>query len=146
MGEVDRIIRVDWDKVRAPENMVSTSQQAMITAVTGTGKLVSILDVEQILASVIGETRIPDIPQGQSGCGSVHLLLRRFGRGTQNHWRAGPKWASGIIRPTMAREARDRLQAFANRQWNEGRESARPSKLILVDAETPEMDGYAEPA
>ena len=92
MGEVDRIIRVDWDKVRAPKNMVSTSQQAMITAVTELedGKLVSILDVEQILASVIGETRIPGYPQGQSGCGSVHLLLRRFGRGTQgNHWHAG---------------------------------------------------------
>lgn len=37
----------------------------MITAITELedGKLVSILDVEQILSSVVGESRMPDIPQ-----------------------------------------------------------------------------------
>lgn len=67
VDSVDRIIRVDWEKMRAPENVVSSSggNQAMITAITELedGKLVSILDVEQILSSVVGESRMPDIPQ-----------------------------------------------------------------------------------
>ncbi len=60
--DVDRIIRVDWDKVRAPESMLANNQ-ALITAITELpdGKLVSILDVEQILSSVIGEQIIPDL-------------------------------------------------------------------------------------
>jgi two-component system chemotaxis response regulator CheV len=61
--EVDRIIRVEWDKVRAPEGLVSTAQ-SFITAITElppdsgagqAGRLVSILDVEQIMAATFGE-------------------------------------------------------------------------------------------
>jgi hypothetical protein len=61
--EVDRIIRVDWEKVKAPESVLS-SNQGLITAVTelDDGKLVSILDVEQILANAFGEAIIVDIP------------------------------------------------------------------------------------
>src|SRR5574340_524624 len=45
---VDRIIRVDWDKVRATEGMLS-DKGALITAITelDDGSLVSILEVEQ---------------------------------------------------------------------------------------------------
>jgi CheY-like chemotaxis protein len=61
--EVDRIIRVDWEKVKAPESVLS-SNQGLITAITelDDGKLVSILDVEQILANAFGEALIVDIP------------------------------------------------------------------------------------
>ena len=43
---VDRIIRVEWDKVRAPDN-ISSNVQSYITAITELpdGKLVSIVDV-----------------------------------------------------------------------------------------------------
>ena len=60
--EVDRIIRVDWDKVRAPDNVTSSSHN-FITAITELqdGKLVSILDVETILASTFGEAVVGQI-------------------------------------------------------------------------------------
>ena len=60
--EVDRIIRVEWDKVRAPDNVTSGAHH-FITAITelGDGKLVSILDVETILASTFGEAVVGDI-------------------------------------------------------------------------------------
>ncbi|MBL8398390.1 MAG: purine-binding chemotaxis protein CheW, partial [Candidatus Accumulibacter sp.] len=53
--EVDRIIRVDWEKVKSPESVLTTNQ-GLITAITelDDGKLVSILDVEQILANAFG--------------------------------------------------------------------------------------------
>lgn len=60
--EVDRIIRVDWEKVRAPESVLS-SNQGLITAITEleNGTLVSLLDaVEQILANAFGEAIIVD--------------------------------------------------------------------------------------
>jgi two-component system chemotaxis response regulator CheV len=58
---VDRIIRVEWDKVRAPEQ-VTSGAHAYITAITELpdGKLVSIVDVEQILANTFGEGHRPD--------------------------------------------------------------------------------------
>ena len=58
---VDRIIRVDWDKVKPPQDMLA-GNEGLITAITELpdGRLVSILDVEQLLAAAIGE---PDIPE-----------------------------------------------------------------------------------
>ena len=60
--EVDRIIRVDWERVKAPSGV--TGQPGLITAVIELdgGHLVSILDVEQILANAFGEAVIVDIP------------------------------------------------------------------------------------
>ena len=61
--DVDRIIRVDWERVKAPESVLSANQ-GLITAVIELegGGLVSILDVEQILANAFGEAMIIDIP------------------------------------------------------------------------------------
>lgn len=61
--EVDRIIRVDWERVKAPETVLSANQ-GLITAVIELegGHLVSILDVEQILANAFGEAVIVDVP------------------------------------------------------------------------------------
>jgi two-component system chemotaxis response regulator CheV len=60
--EVDRIIRVDWERVKAPETVLA-SNQGLITAVIELegGHLVSILDVEQILANAFGEAIIVDV-------------------------------------------------------------------------------------
>ena len=56
--EVDRIIRVDWERVKAPESVLA-SNQGLITAVIELdgSNLVSILDVEQILANAFGARR-----------------------------------------------------------------------------------------
>ena len=61
--EVDRIIRVDWDKIKPPQNMLS-GNDGMITAITELpdGRLVSILDVEQVLASAFGIEPVPEMP------------------------------------------------------------------------------------
>ena len=73
--EVDRIIRVEWDKVRAPDNVTSGSHH-FITAITelGDGKLVSILDVETILASTFGEAVVGQI-HPLEGAGDVNVFF-----------------------------------------------------------------------
>jgi len=56
VADVDRIVRVDWEHVRAPQPMVAgpNSRINALTELPG-GRLVSILDVEQIIADVSGE-------------------------------------------------------------------------------------------
>ena len=73
--EVDRIIRVEWDKVRAPDNVTSSSHH-YITAITELqdGKLVSILDVETILASTFGEAVVGQI-HPLEGAGDVNVFF-----------------------------------------------------------------------
>jgi len=148
VDSVDRIIRVDWDKVRAPENMMMTSstavQQNLITAVTelDDGKLVSILDVEQILASVTGEARLPDVPQAQMEVDQYIFFVDDSVVARKEITSVLEKMGIKFQQATNGREAWERLQMFAQRNWGEGECLHDNLKMILVDAEMPEMDGY----
>ncbi|AXK39667.1 chemotaxis protein [Crenobacter cavernae] len=145
VDSVDRIIRVDWDKVRAPENMMSSgSAQHLITAITELedGKLVSILDVEQILASVIGETRIPDLPSAQVDPEHYAFFVDDSVVARKEITNVLEKIGVKFQQATNGREAWERLQLLASRNWGDGESLHDNLKLILVDAEMPEMDGY----
>lgn len=145
---VDRIIRVDWDKVRAPENMMMSSnaalQQNLITAITELedGKLVSILDVEQILASVVGEARLPDVPQAQLEGDQYIFFVDDSVVARKEISSVFEKMGIKFQQATNGREAWDRLQMLAARNFGEEENLHDHLKLILVDAEMPEMDGY----
>ena len=142
LSDVDHIVRVDWDKVRAPDSMVSGGH-GIITAITQLpdGRLVSILDVEQIIASVFGEHHIPEITPAESTENMVFfaddstvarkeiaLVLDKLC--VQHH------------HAKNGAEAWDRLQALATRAQSEGVPLKNRLQLILTDAEMPEMDGY----
>ncbi|MFN4237410.1 MAG: chemotaxis protein [Vogesella sp.] len=144
VDSVDRIIRVDWDKVRAPENVMSTTQQTLITAVTelDDGKLVSILDVEQILASVVGETRVPDIPTAQLEQDQYVFFVDDSVVARKEISSVLDKMGLKYHQANNGKEAWDKLQVLANRNWSENENLHDTLKLILVDAEMPEMDGY----
>lgn len=145
VDSVDRIIRVDWDKVRAPENMVhGGNNQNLITAVTELedGKLVSILDVEQILASVVGETHIPEIPTTQVDPDHYVFFVDDSVVARKEITSVLEKMGVKFQQANNGREAWDRLQMLANRHWGENESLHNTLRLILVDAEMPEMDGY----
>lgn len=146
VDSVDRIIRVDWDKVRAPDNMSTSSavQQNLITAITelDDGKLVSILDVEQILASVVGEARVPDVPQANLGVDQYMFFVDDSAVARKEITGVLEKMGIKFQQATNGREAWERLQMFAARNWGEGESLHDYLKVILVDAEMPEMDGY----
>jgi len=139
---VDRIARVDWNRVRAPDSMLVGSS-AHITAITElpNGKLVSVLDVEQVLAQVYGETDVPDLDPVERTDAMVFFaddssvarkeIVRVLERLRVRHQHA----ANG-------REAWERLQSMAARAEAEGEPLSRKMQLILTDAEMPEMDGY----
>lgn len=141
--EVDRIIRVDWDKVRTPEN-VSSSVHSFITAIIELpdGKLVSILDVETILSNTFGEALVGNIQP----LGSEHEVSVFF---VDDSSVARKKIAEVLdklgVRHKHAmngQEAWTRLEGMANHAQATGRPLTDELDLILVDAEMPEMDGY----
>ena len=141
--EVDRIIRVDWERVKAPETVLAANQ-GLITAVIELdgGNLVSILDVEQILSNAFGEAVIVDIPPAQlTEETSVFfvddsIVARR--KITEVLDKLGVKHKHA----TNGLEAWTRLQAIAAHAEQMGRSVRDEIRLILADAEMPEMDGY----
>lgn len=141
--EVDRIIRVDWERVKAPEGVL-TANQGLITAVIELdgGHLVSILDVEQILSNAFGEAIIMDIPPARiDGETSVFfvddsIVARR--KITEVLEKLGVRHKHA----TNGAEAWTRLQAIAAHAHQSHRVLRDEIRLILVDAEMPEMDGY----
>ncbi len=141
--EVDRIIRVDWEKVRAPESVLS-SNQGLITAITEleNGTLVSLLDVEQVLANAFGEAVIVDIPAAQVSADigvffvDDSIVARRKIAEVLDKLGVKHKHATNGV------EALSRLQGLAAHALQTSSMLRDDIRLILVDAEMPEMDGY----
>jgi two-component system chemotaxis response regulator CheV len=141
--DVDRIVRVDWDKVRSPE-AAGGALDSLITAVTELpeGKLVSILDVEQVLANTFGEPRIPDlVPLDQHADATVFfvddsMIARKEIAQVLDKLKVKSHHATNGL------EAWNRLQSLAQRATQDGRPLREQVQVILVDAEMPEMDGY----
>lgn len=143
VDSVDRIIRVEWDKVRQPENMAGVSQ-SYITAITelSDGKLVSILDVETILAQTFGEAVVGNIaPLEKEGEANVFFVddsavARKKIVEVLDKLGARHKHAQNGL------EAWTRLDSMAAHAQQQKKRLADEVDLILVDAEMPEMDGY----
>lgn len=140
---VDRIIRVEWDKVRTPDN-VASSVHGFITAITELpdGKLVSILDVETILAHTFGEAIVGNITPIEHGH-EVNIFFvddsavaRRKIVEVLDKLGVHHKCANNGL------EAWTRLQGMAAHAQQTGRHVRDEVDLIMVDAEMPEMDGY----
>lgn len=141
--EVDRIIRVDWEKVKAPETVLAANQ-GLITAVIELegGNLVSILDVEQILANAFGEALIVDIPPARVGDEVSLFFVDDSIVARRKISEVLDKLCVKHKHATNGAEAWTRLQAIAAHAQQMGTPVCDEIRLILVDAEMPEMDGY----
>jgi two-component system, chemotaxis family, chemotaxis protein CheV len=149
VGDVDRIVRVDWTEVKAPRSVLMQGS-GLVTAVTelppppgGTkSRLVSILDVEQILSNVIGEETMPHLePVAEAGSRSVFyaddsaLARKRIGEVLNTLKIPHAHAVNGA-------EAWNMLAAQADAAQGSGEPLSSRLGLILLDAEMPEMDGY----
>lgn len=140
---VDRIVRVDWDKVRAPDN-VSTSSNSFITAITELpdGKLVSILDVETVLSNTFGDAIVGAISPISGGHELNVFFVDDSGVARRKITEVLDKLGVKHKYAVNGLEAWNRLDGMANHAKLTGRHVAEEVDLILVDAEMPEMDGY----
>lgn len=140
---VDRIIRVDWDKVRATEGMLS-DKGALITAISELpdGTLISILDVEQILANAFGDAAVGNVEKVESGrelcifyADDSMVARRKIGEVLD-------KMGVKHIQANNGHEAWERLKSMADTAQVAGAKLHDQIQVILTDAEMPEMDGY----
>jgi two-component system, chemotaxis family, chemotaxis protein CheV len=141
--EVDRIIRVDWERVRAPESVLATNQ-GLITAVIELdgNNLVSILDVEQILANAFGEALIVDITPAKVDASTNVFFVDDSIVARRKIAEVFDKLGVRHKHATNGMEAWTRLQGIAAHAQQSGSNIREEIRLILVDAEMPEMDGY----
>jgi two-component system chemotaxis response regulator CheV len=141
--DVDRIVRVDWDKVKSPESVLS-GHEGLITAITELpdGKLVSILDVEQILVSAFGEEAIPDLQSVQSERQHTVFFVDDSIVARKEIAQVLEKLGVKHHQANNGMEGWERLRALASRAQAEGEDLSQSISLILLDAEMPEMDGY----
>lgn len=141
--DVDRIIRVDWERVKEPQAVLA-GNDGLITALTELegGKLVSILDVEQILAKAFGEAAIDHVAPLESTREHTiffvddSVIARKKIVEVLDCLNVKHKQANN------GREAWDRLQQMATQAQQAGQKLAGQIDVIMVDAEMPEMDGY----
>lgn len=141
--DVDRIIRVDWDRVKPPENMLA-GQDGMITAITelDDGRLVSILDVERVLAEVLGEKPMPSLPMLDSRRATAVFFADDSAVARKEIVAVLDKLGIKYSQANDGLEAWKKLQGMATHATSEGIPLRERIQLILVDAEMPEMDGY----
>jgi len=141
--EVDRIIRVDWDKVRQPDNMLATSN-SFITAITDLpdGKLVSILDVETILAQTFGEAPVGVIAPIEKGAEVNVFFVDDSAVARKKIAEVMDKLGVHHKHALNGLEAWTRLEGMAAHAHQQKRHLCDELTMILVDAEMPEMDGY----
>lgn len=140
---VDRIIRVEWDKVRQPENMAGATQN-YITAITelADGKLVSILDVETILSQTFGEAPVGQISPLDRGAEANVFFVDDSAIARKKIVEVLDKLGARHKHALNGLEAWTRLEGMAAHAQQQKRRLADEISLILVDAEMPEMDGY----
>jgi len=141
--DVDRIIRVDWDKVRAPDSALA-GNDGLITALTELpgGKLVSILDVEQILVKAFGEVVVPDLDPIRTEKDCTVLFVDDSMVARREIAQVLEKLAVKSHVATNGLEGWVKLQSLAAQAQHDGTSLKQRLNLVLVDAEMPEMDGY----
>ena len=141
--DVDRIIRVDWNKVRAAEGMVSGNSH-LITAITelDNGSLVSILDVEQIMASAFGEDVVGAVEKVEGGNEKSVFFVDDSAVARKKIAELLDKLGVKHVQAHNGLEGWQRLQGLAESASNSGHDLHSQIQVILVDAEMPEMDGY----
>lgn len=141
--EVDRIIRVDWDRVKPPQSMLA-GNEGLITAITelDDGRLVSILDVEQILANAIGMEPVPDLVAVETEVERTVFFADDSTVARKEIVMVLDKLGVKYVQANDGREAWERLQNMAARASQDGVPLHDQLSIILTDAEMPEMDGY----
>jgi len=141
--DVDRIVRVDWDRVRAPQAMLTGSTNR-VTAITELpdGSLVSILDVEQIVSETLGDEPMAHLDPIEIATKSTVFFADDSAVARRKISYVLEKLGLPSQQAHNGREAWDKLSQLARHAEQEGTPLSERLGMVLVDAEMPEMDGY----
>lgn len=143
VSAVDRIINISWSDVLPPP--AASGADNYMTAITKVDdQLVQIIDVEQVLAEVMGiNTAVSDdIADDAAAANSEqrkHILVADDSSVARNQIKRTLDQIG--VETTIAKNGREALDILKN--WaKEGIDIAQHISLLISDIEMPEMDGY----
>ncbi len=144
---VDTILRLDWNKVKTPPEMLSEQMGGVVTAVTelDDGRIVMIMDVEKVLADTTQdaakENWFQDVQAAEKRETTIFfaddsLVARKQIARTLEHMGMTHVSANNGL------EAWNKLKGIADKASTANRPTSDFIQLILTDVEMPEMDGF----
>jgi len=143
---VDTILRLDWNNMRVPPQMLISQMGGLVTAVTelADGRLVMMMDVEKVLSEttnfddgmIYRSVQPLNAPEATVFYVDDSIVARKQIEKTLE--------AMGVkaIAAMNGREAWDELDKIAQYAVTMGKPVSSLVSLILTDIEMPEMDGY----
>ncbi len=142
VADVDRIVRVDWEQVKTPQPMLSSTH--LITAITELpdGKLISILDVEQILHDTFGGEAASHLTPIPPQYARTIFFVDDSALARKKIVEVLDQLNLPHQHALNGREAWNKLSILAAQAQGENAPLRERLGVVLVDAEMPEMDGY----
>jgi len=141
VAEVDRIVNIAVEDVHSPPELGVS--ESYLTAVTRyNGELIQIIDVESVLADVIGAQMLQAVGRksvGPVGGTPVRILVADDSRVARNQIR-GVLDQLGVASTLLSdgRQALEHLKQLAA----DGTDVTRHYAMVISDIEMPAMDGY----
>ncbi len=140
---MDRIVNMNWEEIKPPPKMMGSA--CYLTAITSVDdEFVEIIDVEKVLADVIGMRM--DVSQDKIEEGSCFNLTERFmlvvddsAVARKQIQRTLDQLGVASVVAKNGREGLDLLQRWAD---NEPDKIEHHLMMVISDVEMPEMDGY----
>ena len=145
VGGVDRIVNMNWGEILPPPKGVGNDNY--LTAVTEVdGRLVEIIDVEKVLAEVIGAAEdvsqeiLDDAPECEENLTPIVLVADDSSVARNQIKRTLQQLGLECVLANDGQEALDLLKSWADDE----QAAALDDRLFMVisDIEMPEMDGY----
>ena len=141
VGSVDRIVNMNWEEIKPPPRGAAAS--SYMTAVTQVdGVLVEIIDVEKVMAEVLGKDESVDgnlLDDVQGSAGQHVLVVDDSVVARHQITRVLDQLGVSYTECHNGREGLDQLRAWTE----EGRDLERWLALVISDIEMPSMDGYS---
>lgn len=140
---VDRIVNMNWEDIKPPPNGIGL--QTFLTAVTNVdGELVEIIDVEKVMADVIGyayevSEEVTRGTQKEDVAGRHVLVVDDSGLARKQITRVLDQMDVTYTTAKNGKEANEILLEWAN---DDTIPVSNRCSLVLSDVEMPEMDGY----
>jgi len=147
--EVDEIVRLEWSNVLAAEGNGGglVTSIAKLDGDVEKGRLVQVLDVEQILRNVMPAAEEDITPQSVGAAvslpkGSIILAADDSPVARMMIEQGLTAMGTSYVMTKTGQEAWERLQALEAEAQAEGRTAQDKVALVLTDLEMPVMDGF----
>lgn len=137
---VDRIVNMNWESIKAPPKGLGKDSYMTAVAEIDNG-LVEIIDVEKILAELLGTTTEISNPEEVSAIGENKIRILVVDDSSVARNQIKRTMSQMDMECTLAKNGRDALELL-EALVADGSALSNHIDIIISDVEMPEMDGY----